>query len=77
MPANKLYVGNLSYSVTEDKLRELFSKYGQIKEAVVIKDKQTDRSKGFGFVEFETPEEARKAADDLNGTEHEGRSLKV
>ncbi len=77
MQGNKLYVGNLSYSVTEEQLRELFSQYGEIKEVVIIKDSYTDRSKGFGFIEFTNPTDAEKATSELNGKEHEGRTLKV
>jgi len=77
MQGNKLYVGNLSYSATEDQLRDLFSQHGSITDLVIIKDNQTDRSKGFGFVEFSSPDEARKAVDSLNGQEFEGRTLKI
>ena len=77
MPGSKLYVGNLSYSVTEEQLKQLFSKHGVIKDAVVIKDNFTDRSKGFGFVEMNTPEEAESAITALNNTEVDGRSIKV
>jgi RNA recognition motif-containing protein len=77
MQGNKLYVGNLSYSVTENQLRELFSQYGKIQDVVIIKDSYTDKSKGFGFVEFSNPSEAQKAATELNGKEYESRALKV
>jgi RNA recognition motif-containing protein len=77
MQGSKLYVGNLSYSVTGSQLKELFSQYGEIKDAVVIKDRDTDRSKGFGFVELSSPTEAQKACDALNGKEFDGRNLKV
>jgi len=77
MQEKKLYVGNLSYNVTEDRLKELFSQQGQVKEAVVIKDKYTSRSRGFGFVEFESSEDAQKAMDALNDTEYEGRTLRI
>lgn len=77
MDGSKLYVGNLNYSVTESQLRELFSQYGELKDVVLIKDSYTDRSKGFGFIEFSNPSEAEKAATDLNGKDHEGRALKV
>jgi RNA recognition motif-containing protein len=77
MQGSKLYVGNLSYSVTGSQLKELFSQYGEIKDAVVIKDRDTDRSKGFGFIELSSPAEAEKACDALNGKEYEGRSLRV
>ena len=77
MQNSKLYVGNLSYSVTGEQLKELCSQYGEIKEAVVIQDNYSGRSKGFGFVEFNNAEDAKKAIEALNGTEHEGRALKV
>jgi RNA recognition motif-containing protein len=67
----KLYVGNLTYSVDEAQLRELFSNYGDVKDVRVIE------RKGFGFVEFETVEEAEKAMEALNGTEFEGRTLRI
>ncbi len=73
----KLYVGNLSYSVTEDQLRELFAKHGEVKDVVIIKDKMTERSKGFGFVELSNDAEIQKAIDSLNDTEFEGRTIKI
>lgn len=73
----KLYVGNLPYSVTNDELSQLFEKYGNIETATVITDRFTGRSKGFGFVEFELPEDAKKAIDDMNGQEIQGRTLVV
>ncbi len=74
---SKLYVGNLSYNVTEDQLRELFSQAGQIKEVALITDRQTGRSKGFGFVEFATQAEAEKAIEMFNNHELDGRPLTV
>jgi len=71
MQGNKLYVGNLSYSVTDEQLKELFSKYGQVKSANVI------GNKGFGFVELVNASEAEKAKEALDGTDFEGRNLKV
>ena len=73
----KIYVGNLSYDVTADQLNQLFSEFGTIKESIVITDKHSGRSKGFGFVEYSDPAAAQKAIEALNGKEHEGRSLKV
>ncbi|HDR72632.1 MAG TPA: RNA-binding protein [Methanoculleus sp.] len=67
----KLYVGNLTYSVDEAQLKELFSSYGDVKDVRVIE------RKGFGFVEFETVEEAEKAMEALNGTEFAGRTLRI
>lgn len=74
---NKVYVGNLPYSADDDKLKELFSQYGNVVEAVVIKDKYSGRSKGFGFIEFASEESAQKAVSEMNGKEVEGRELKV
>ncbi|NIT04355.1 RNA-binding protein [Candidatus Saccharibacteria bacterium] len=73
----KLYVGNLPYSTTDDQLKELFSEAGTVESAVVITDKQSGRSKGFGFVEMSTEDEAKKAVESLDGREVEGRNLKV
>jgi RNA recognition motif-containing protein len=74
---SKLYVGNLSYGVTEDQLRELFSQAGQIKDVVVITDRETGRSKGFGFVEMSTDAEAQKAIQMFNNQELDGRRMMV
>lgn len=74
---SKLYVGNLSYTVSEDQLRELFSQAGQIKELTIITDRQTGRTKGFGFVEYETKAEADKAIEMFNNQELDGRPLTV
>lgn len=73
----KLYVGNLSYSVTEDDLRELFSQAGQIKDVMVIVDRDTRRSKGFGFVEFNNQADAEKAIQMFNNYDMDGRPLTV
>ena len=73
----KVYVGNLPWSVDDNKLKEMFSSYGEISEAVVIKDKFSGRSKGFGFVTFDSDEAAQKAISEMNGKEVEGRALKV
>ena len=73
----KLYVGGLSYSVTDSQLQALFASHGTVESAKVIMDRDTDRSRGFGFVEMSTQEEAEKAIAALNGTQHEGRSLTV
>jgi RNA recognition motif-containing protein len=73
----KLYVGGLPYSVTDDQLQELFTPHGTVESAKVITDRYTARSRGFGFVEMSTQEEAEKAIAALNGTELEGRSLTV
>ena len=73
----KLYVGGLPYSVTDEQLRELFGAHGTVESATVITDKFTDRSRGFGFVEMSTQEEAEKAIAALNGSQMGGRSLTV
>jgi RNA recognition motif-containing protein len=76
MPS-KLYVGNLAYSVSSDDLRELFSQAGQVQSATVISDKFSGQSKGFGFVEMGSPDEAAKAIQHFNETELKGRNIKV
>jgi RNA recognition motif-containing protein len=73
----KLYVGNLPYTVDKDALLELFSAFGDITDAVVISDKYTKRSKGFGFVEFADEKAAEKAIAEMNEKEVEGRKLVV
>ncbi|MCX6813078.1 MAG: RNA-binding protein [Candidatus Azambacteria bacterium] len=75
--AKKLYVGNLSYDMTEDALKDTFSQAGTVESAIIIKDKMSGRSKGFGFVEMSTDEEAQKAIEMLNGKEFDGRALTV
>lgn len=71
MEGRKLYVGNLSYSVTNEQLEELFSSYGQVVQTNVIE------GRGFGFVEMSDPAEAEKAREALNGTDFKGRTLRV
>jgi RNA recognition motif-containing protein len=73
----KLYVGGLPFSVTEGQLRELFQSHGTVESAVVVTDRYTDRSRGFGFVEMSTQQEAELAIQALNGTMLEGRNLTV
>ncbi len=73
----KLYVGNLPYTINSDQLGTVFAEYGQVVDAVVITDKMSGRSKGFGFVEFADEESAKKAIDAMNGKELEGRNLVV
>ena len=73
----KLYVGNLDYSVTGDQLGELFAQAGQVVNALVISNKYTGRSKGFGFVEMSNEEEAKKAIEMFNGKDFQGRSMVV
>jgi RNA recognition motif-containing protein len=73
----KLYVGNLSYSTYEDGLRTLFEAYGTVVSAKIITDRDTNRSKGFGFVEMGSEEEARAAIAGTNGKDLDGRQIKV
>ncbi|MEK6842322.1 MAG: RNA-binding protein [Nanoarchaeota archaeon] len=73
----KLYIGNLPFTVDSDKLKEIFSEFGNVEEATVITDKFSRRSKGFGFVTFENDADADKALEGMNGKEVEGRSIKV
>src|ERR1700741_5105152 len=73
----KIYVGNLSYQVTEDQLREVFAAHGQVDSATIIKDKFSGQSKGFGFVEMKSKEEAEAAISALNGTDLQGRRMNV
>jgi RNA recognition motif-containing protein len=75
--SSKLYVGGLPYSATEGQLQEVFSPHGTVESAVVISDKFTGQSRGFGFVEMSSAGEAQKAIDALNGTQLEGRTLTV
>lgn len=74
---NKLFVGNLDFTVTSEDLRELFSSAGTVNDAVVITDKMTGRSRGFGFVEMGTDEEAKAAIEKLNGSDLKGRNINV
>jgi cold-inducible RNA-binding protein len=75
--SKKLFVGSLSWGVNDDSLRDAFSVHGQISEAVVITDRDTGRSRGFGFVTFDDDDAADKAVAALNGTELDGRALRV
>lgn len=77
MDKKKLYVGNLPWSVTNDSLRELFAAYGEIAEAIVITDKYSGRSKGFGFVTFVNEADAEKAVAEMTEKEIEGRKIVV
>ncbi|XP_069042014.1 cold-inducible RNA-binding protein isoform X2 [Lepisosteus oculatus] len=73
----KLFVGGLSFDTNEQALEDVFSKYGQISEVVVIKDRETQRSRGFGFVTFENPDDAKDAMSAMNGTSVDGRQIRV
>ncbi len=75
--ATKLFVGGLAYAVTDDELRDFFAGLGTVVSAQVIVDRDTNRSKGFGFVEMSSEEEAAKAVAELNGKELAGRSIAV
>ncbi|MEK7111812.1 MAG: RNA-binding protein [Patescibacteria group bacterium] len=75
--ATKLFVGNLDYTVTGDDLKELFSQAGTVTDAVVISDKMSGRSRGFGFVEMSSEEEAKAAVEKLNGADLKGRKINV
>jgi RNA recognition motif-containing protein len=73
----KLYVGNLNYATNDDDLRSAFEAYGDVVEAIVISDRETNRSRGFGFVEMPDQAEAQSAIQGLNGKELAGRTLTV
>ena len=75
--SKKLYVGNLSFDVTQDQLQDMFSPYGSVQSAQLISDRDTGRSKGFGFVEMSSDREAEAAIGGLNGQTVEGRALTV
>jgi len=72
-----LYVGNLSYEMSEENLRSEFAEYGEVKSAKIITDRDTGRSRGFGFVEMNSDGEGKKAMEELNGKDFEGRELVV
>ena len=73
----KLYVGNLTYNVNESDLEALFAQFGTVQSAQIIVDRETNRSKGFGFVEMDTDAQAQAAIQGLNASEHNGRNLTV
>lgn len=73
----KIYVGNLPYSVTENDLKDAFAAYGPVESAIVITDKFSGQSKGFGFVEMSSNSDADKAMKELNGSDFKGRTIKV
>jgi len=72
-----IYVGNISYDLSENELRDEFSKYGEVMSVKIITDRETNRPKGFGFVEMRRDEDGAKAIEELNGLMVNGRSLKV
>ncbi|HRK51271.1 MAG TPA: RNA-binding protein [Pyrinomonadaceae bacterium] len=73
----KLYVGNISFQTTSQDLEELFASIGTVESASVVEDRETGRSRGFGFVEMASKEDGERAIAELNGIEHNGRELKV
>ncbi len=73
----KVYIGNLVYSITEDRLKELFTAYGEVTDVFIVKDRITRRPKGFAFVTFANGEEADKAIAEMNGKDIEGRKITV
>lgn len=75
--ATKLYIGGLPYSSTDQDLTDRFGEFGTVVSAVVIKDRDTGRSKGFGFVEFDSEDAAKKAIEQLNGKDFDGRNITV
>ncbi len=72
-----IYVSNLPYRTNDEEFREIFAAYGVVNRAKIVKDKATNRSRGFGFVEMENDDEARVAIDNLNGKDIGGRAIKV
>ncbi len=74
---SKIYVGNLPFSATSESLNEMFAKFGTVESAKIVMDRDTGRSKGFGFVEMSSADEAAAAIEKLNGQDHGGRSLVV
>jgi RNA recognition motif-containing protein len=75
--AAKLFIGNLPYSITSDSLKAVFEKAGKVVDSNIVMDKMTGRSRGFGFVEMSSDDEAKKAIAELNGTEVDGRKIFV
>ncbi|HGJ65891.1 TPA: RNA-binding protein [bacterium] len=73
----KLYIGNLSFNISEEELEEAFSQFGEIVSTAIIKDSVSGRSKGFGFIEYAQEDSAKSAVEGMNGKELDGRTLKV
>ena len=73
----KLYVGNLSWNTSEEGLRDAFERFGELGQVRVITDRETGRSRGFGFVTYQNPEDAESAISEMDGTELDGRSIRV
>ncbi len=72
-----IYVGNLNYNLSEEELNEIFSEYGEVTSVKIVKDRETGRAKGFGFVEMANEDEGEKAVEELDGAEVGGRNMKV
>ncbi len=72
-----IYVGNLAYGLSDDELKDLFAEYGSVKSARIVMDRETGRSKGFGFVEMDSKEDGEKAIIELDGASMKGRNIKV
>lgn len=72
-----IYVGNLAFGLSDDRLREVFAEFGEVTSAHIIMDRETNRSRGFGFVEMSNEEDGNAAIEGLNGSELDGRTLKV
>jgi RNA recognition motif-containing protein len=75
--AKRLFVGNLSWDINDDEFKKMFEPFGEIISAEIVKDRATNRSRGFGFVEFATEEAATNAKQGMNGKEIKGRTIKV
>ncbi|KAI9347973.1 hypothetical protein DFJ73DRAFT_447959 [Zopfochytrium polystomum] len=73
----KVFVGNLSWSTSDDSLRSTFSQFGNVSDAIVLKDRETGRSRGFGFVTFDTMDQAQAAIDGMNEQDLDGRNIRV
>ncbi len=73
----RIYVGNLAYATNAEELERIFGEYGEVRDAVVISDRDTGQSKGFGFVDMANDQEAQQAITSLDGTQVDGRSIKV
>ena len=73
----KIYVGNLPFSIAEEDLKQMFAEYGSVSSVAIIRDRDTGKSRGFGFIELESDEGAEKAINELNGREMDGRALTV
>lgn len=72
-----IYIGNLNFTVDEDKLRRIFEKYGEVSSVRIIKDKETGENKGYGFIEMKNEEEGKRALQEMNSREIDGRHVKV